>query len=94
MEDITLGEIHRNLSDFIKSNEKSHGAILEQVKYTNGKVAGLVAWKERLKGVWLTVGIFAAVLSFAIPIAINAFYSEKSIERIVDKKIGEYIIAE
>ena len=95
MEDITLGEIHRNLTTFIEANNAGHDSILKQVTYTNGKVGELVKWRERLKGSWLTIGVFATILSFVIPLLINWAYSQKNINdevnKMVEKKMSEYI---
>jgi len=90
-EKITIGELYRDLASFIKTSGERHDLLLAQTTKTNGKVADLCSWRERMKGVWVTFCIFGGILSFGIPIVMNYYYSQKNIEKIIEEKMSAYL---
>lgn len=95
MAKIMLSALDQKLSDFIGNTEKILKRIEEQTTKTNGKVAELVGWRNTMKGVWVTICIFASIVSVVMPITIS-FYNDKAkedkeIQKIVDERMSKYI---
>jgi hypothetical protein len=94
-EKITIGEIHRKLDDFISQNNESHNKIITRLDYTNGKIADVSAWRERMKGGWIVLTVIGAVLAVIVPIGIsiitNKVSDEKEMKKIAEEVIGQYI---
>ena len=59
MTEVTLEVIDERLKNFIEQNAKEHESILFQTTKTNGKVAAISRWQERLIGAWL---LFSALI--------------------------------
>jgi len=67
MPEVTLEVIAERLTNLIEENAKEHQAILVQTTKTNGKVAAVSKWQERIIG---AVAILSAVV---LPVAIAVF---------------------
>jgi hypothetical protein len=57
MTEVTLEVIDERLKNFIEENTKEHESILVQTTKTNGKVAAISRWQERLIGAWLVFSV-------------------------------------
>ena len=78
-----------------KDNTEQHSAILEQTTKTNGKVAEIKAWKERIHGAWVVICILGSVLMVVVPTLVSVYFNKTADNRDFnakfDSRISEYI---
>lgn len=91
-QDFTNREINdkfNNLMSKLDAHTIVHSQILNAVNETNGKVADVQKWRERMNGGSLVASFFFAVL--VIPILTWAVYTLAHIETIIDESVTKTV---
>lgn len=87
MKDIqhNFDDVNKKLSEMHDENVKSHTILDKNQKETNGKVADIQRWRERMKGASWTLGITTTIV--IIPILTWAFIAISKIPEKIDQGI-------
>ncbi len=92
-EDFTNREIQamfQNIDDKLEEHGKTHEKILDAVTKTNGKVADIQAWRERMNGASLVA--FAFFSAIIIPIVTWMVYSILHLPDLIRDELSAYEI--
>ena len=57
-------ELEILVEEKFKTIDEKLDGILEQTTLTNGRVSVLEKWRNVLTGVWIAIGVMAAIISF------------------------------
>lgn len=89
-QDFTNREIEamfKGITDVLQAHGKTHEEILGGVKYTNGKLADVQAWRERVNGAFIASAVFMSAV--VIPMFGWAIYTMLHIDEMISDGIKD-----
>jgi len=86
---ILLEGVKESLVDLKEGNVKAHEEIKTAQAYTNGTVKKHEKVIAYLKGAWAVVSIL--LIGLIIPLTVNYFQSQSTVEKQVDKALSKYL---